>query len=135
MRQAFLKEIAMKTRHTLIALSSLALALVAGAAFAYPPGTPGPAQGQQTAQWRGQQGAPGARMGRSGMMQTRAAGVTPGAGLKRADLNGDGSISKEESQSRGPMFQQRFAAGDSNKDGVLDATEIKTLTADCPLAR
>ena len=60
----------------------------------------------------------------------------PGAGggnrlaefLKRADVNSDGKISKEEfgTISRGGG-EDRFGAMDANSDGFVDETEIKAV--------
>jgi EF hand len=126
-----LKEFAMKTQ---LRIAAVVATLFAGVAMAYPPSGFGPGQGQQ-GQGFGQRQAQGPGQGRGGMMKARGPGAQAGAGLVRADTNQDGVISKEESQTRGPMLQQRFAAGDTNKDGKLDAAEIKALTEDCPARR
>ena len=44
--------------------------------------------------------------------------------FQKADLNSDGSISREEARVK-PGLSEYFDAADTNGDGVLDAAELK----------
>ena len=44
--------------------------------------------------------------------------------FQKADLNSDGSISREEARAK-PGLSENFDAADTNGDGMLDATELK----------
>lgn len=64
---------------------------------------------------------------RAGMRQARA---DRGQGTCRADGNGDGVVTRAEAEKFGPRMLPRFDAADTNRDGKLDATELK---AQCPV--
>lgn len=64
---------------------------------------------------------------RGNMRQTRA---DRGQGNCRADANGDGVVTRAEAEKFGPRMLQRFDSADTNRDGKLDATELK---AQCPV--
>ena len=51
-----------------------------------------------------------------------------GDGLKKADTNGDGMISKAEAQAN-PRLAKNFDAIDTNKDGQLSKDEIAAARA------
>lgn len=63
-----------------------------------------------------------------GTMPAKAANAaTPAesvsAGFKRADLNGDGKLSREEA-ARVPALADKFDAADKDKDGQLNLDEV-----------
>lgn len=78
--------------------------------------------------WGGRMGGGGRGMGagRGGMMPVA------GMGIARADLNGDGVITRDEVGRMGIGMQQRFDAVDTDKDGKVTVQE---LTAGCPIQR
>lgn len=78
--------------------------------------------------WGGRMGGGGRGMGvgRGGMMPVA------GMGIARADLNGDGVITRDEVSRMGIGMQQRFDAADADKDGKVTVQE---LTAGCPIQR
>ena len=51
--------------------------------------------------------------------------MTPDGAFKRADANGDGKLSKEES-ARMPAVSAKFAELDKDKDGALTMAEFMT---------
>ncbi len=53
------------------------------------------------------------------------------AGFKRADLNGDGKLSREEA-ARVPALAEKFDAADRNKDGQLDLDEVAAALQAAP---
>jgi hypothetical protein len=53
------------------------------------------------------------------------------AGFKRADLNGDGKLSREEA-ARVPALADKFDAADKNKDGQLDLDEVTAALQAAP---